>query len=161
MTAGLPGTGIGGLFYLLLVLLMPLREAWRGPGERTDVHRWRIIGGKLAITSGILVALWLEAWTLFVVFGLRQDSLAASLGVSAELTAHVARAASFATLASLGLVLFALALLRVFVRRPLPRAVRCGAGHSRARPYGRLKGHPQLIHFRESDPVRALDAGGS
>ena len=29
MIAGLPGAGIGGLYYLCLVLLMPIREAWR------------------------------------------------------------------------------------------------------------------------------------
>jgi hypothetical protein len=29
VTAGLPGTGIGGLFYLLCALLMPVREAYK------------------------------------------------------------------------------------------------------------------------------------
>lgn len=40
-------------------------------------------GGKLALAGGILAALWLEGWVLFEVFGLRQDSLAASAGASA------------------------------------------------------------------------------
>lgn len=128
MTPGLPGTGIGGLFYLLLVFFMPLREALRVLRGRGDVRRWRTIGGKLALAGGILAALWLEGWVLFEVFGLRQDSLAASAGASAEQAALAARAASFATLASLGLVLFALAVLRLLVRRPLPGALRCAAG---------------------------------
>lgn len=127
MTAGLPGTGIGGLFYLLLVLFMPLREAFRVLRGRGDARRWRTIGGQLALAGGILAALWLEAWVLFEVFGLRQDSLAAAAGASAEQAAHAARAASFATLTSLGLVLFALALLRLLVRRPRPSALRCAA----------------------------------
>ena len=130
MTAGLPGTGIGGLFYLLLVLLMPLREALRGVRGHHEAHRWRTIWGKLAIAGGILAALWLEAWILFVVLGLRQDSFAAALGLGAELAARVARAASFATLASLGLVLFVLVVLRVLVRRPVPGALRCAAATS-------------------------------
>jgi hypothetical protein len=124
MTAGLPGTGIGGLFYLLLVFFMPLREAVRGLRGRGDVRRWRTIGAELALAGGILAALWLEAWVLFEVFGLRQDSLAGAFGASAE---QAARAASFATLTSLGVVLFALAVLRLLVRRPRPGALRCAA----------------------------------
>jgi hypothetical protein len=117
MTAGLPGTGIGGLFYLLLVLFMPLRETFRGLRGRGDVRRWRIIGGKLALAGAILVALWLEAWVLFELLGLR-TLLAASTGAS---VGQAARAASLATLASLGLVWFTLAVLRVLVRRPRSR----------------------------------------
>ena len=51
-------------------------------------------------------------------------TLGAGAGASAE---RIARAASFATLASLGLVLLTLAFLRLFVRRPLPSARRCAA----------------------------------
>jgi hypothetical protein len=120
MTAGLPGTGIGGLFYLLLVLFMPLREAFRLLRGRGDVRRWRTIGGKLLLAGGILAALWVEAWVLFEMFGLRRESFAATFGANAEQAARAARAASFATLATLGLVLFALAVLRLLVRRPRP-----------------------------------------
>lgn len=130
MTVGLPGTRIGGLFYLLLVLFMPLRETFRVLRGRGDLRRWRTIGGNLALAGGILAALWLEGWVLFEVFGLWQDSLAAAFGASAEQAARAARAASFATLASLGLVLVALAVLRLLVRRPLPGALRCAAGRS-------------------------------
>jgi hypothetical protein len=122
MTVGLPGTGIGGLFYLLLVLVMPLREMLRILCGRGDVRRWRTIGGTLALAAGILTALWLEAWVLVEI--LRQNSLGTTAGASAE---RIARAASFATLASLGVVLVALAFLRLLVRRPLPSARRCVA----------------------------------
>ena len=121
MTPGLPGTGIGGLFYLLLVVFMPLREAFLVLRGRGDVRRWRTIGLMLALAGGILAALWLEAWLLFEVLGLRQ----LLPGTSAEQAARLARAASFATLASLGLVLVALAVLRLLARRPLPGARRC------------------------------------
>jgi hypothetical protein len=57
MTAGLPGTGIGGLFYLVSALLMPfvtLVRALRGrpvaPGEA-----FRQAG----VAVGILVAMWI------------------------------------------------------------------------------------------------------
>jgi hypothetical protein len=56
MTAGLPGTGIGGLFYLVSALLMPfvtLFRAMRGrpvaPGEAFR---------QAATAIGILVAMW-------------------------------------------------------------------------------------------------------
>ena len=127
MTVGLPGTGIGGLFYLLLVLVMPLREAVRILRGRGNVRCWRTMGGTLALAAGILAALWLEAWVLVEILGLRQNSLGAFAGASAE---RIARAASVATLASFGLVLLTLALLRLFARRPLPSARRCAAATS-------------------------------
>ena len=136
MTVGLPGTGIGGLFYLLLVLVMPLRETFRILRGRGDVRRWRTIGGALALAAGILAALWLEAWVLVEILGLRQNSLGASAGASAE---RIARAASFATLASLGLVLLALAFLRLLVRRPLPSARRCAVTTRTPRAVGSEK----------------------
>jgi len=47
MNVGLPGTGVGGLFYLLLAVLMPLHELWR-----------------TTIAGAILAALWVEGWLL-------------------------------------------------------------------------------------------------
>jgi uncharacterized membrane protein len=121
MTPGLPGTGIGGLFYLLLVVFMPLRETFRNLRGVRDGRRWPVIGGLLALAACIFTALWLEAWVLYQVLGLRS----VSLGVSAEQAGVVARAASVATLASLALVLVVIALLRLLVRRPAPGTLRC------------------------------------
>ena len=73
MTAGIPGTGIGGLFYLLLVILMPLREMSRALHERGDLRSWRPIGAKVMLAGGIFAALGLEAWVLFDVLGLRSS----------------------------------------------------------------------------------------
>ncbi|MCC7406988.1 MAG: hypothetical protein IT442_02885 [Phycisphaeraceae bacterium] len=41
MAAGLPSTGIGGIFYLLLVLWMPLRELQMTIQGRSSLARWR------------------------------------------------------------------------------------------------------------------------
>ncbi len=59
MTAGLPGTGIGGLFYLISALLMPFREAFRALVGRGDRARGQIAlqQGGLAVT--IVGAVWL------------------------------------------------------------------------------------------------------
>lgn len=54
--AGLPGTGLGGLFYLLLAFWMPLAElprTLRGQSSRT---RWRRIGTQFGLACGIVAA---------------------------------------------------------------------------------------------------------
>ena len=106
---------------------MPLREAFRIARGRNDRRRWPRIGRLFALAGGIIAALWLQAWVLFGVLGLRQVSLVDLVGLSLEQAARLARVASVATLASLGLVLVLLALLRLLVRRPVPSAMRCAA----------------------------------
>lgn len=64
MTAGLPGTGIGGLFYLLLVFWMPCREIYLLCCGKSSMQRWRAIGFFLAMTAAIIVTTWGEAWIL-------------------------------------------------------------------------------------------------
>jgi hypothetical protein len=59
MMAGLPGTGIGGLFYLLAALCLPLRFAWlRARGQRDRHHRVFVIR-QLAMSMSMLAAVWL------------------------------------------------------------------------------------------------------
>jgi hypothetical protein len=64
MTAGLPGTGIGGLFYLLLVFWMPCRELYHVCRGRSTPQRWRAIGFYLALTAGIVILTYGEAWLI-------------------------------------------------------------------------------------------------
>jgi hypothetical protein len=67
VTAGLPGTGIGGLFYLLCALLMPVREAYKyiasGGAHRPDGRALAQAGMALGILVMIyvtgVVMLWL------------------------------------------------------------------------------------------------------
>lgn len=59
MTAGLPGTGIGGLFYLLSALLMPLRELWlvlrTGGSHQPRPLAWR----QACMAAAIVLVTWL------------------------------------------------------------------------------------------------------
>ncbi len=64
MTAGLPGTGIGGLFYLLLVFMMPCREFYMLCRGRSSPQRWKDIGFYLALTVAIIVTTYGEAWLI-------------------------------------------------------------------------------------------------
>jgi hypothetical protein len=54
--AGLPGTGLGGLFYLLLAFWMPLAELPRTLRGRSSRARWRRIGTQFALACGIVAA---------------------------------------------------------------------------------------------------------
>ncbi|WP_299050184.1 hypothetical protein [uncultured Nocardioides sp.] len=56
MTAGLPGTGLGGLFYLLLALYMPLHELVRTLQGRGSRERWRLALTQMLIALGIIAS---------------------------------------------------------------------------------------------------------
>lgn len=70
MTAGLPGTGIGGLFYFVLVLLMPVREAVRVVQGRSSVARWKTIALHWLLLAGIIKALFGFSWLVQGGFGM-------------------------------------------------------------------------------------------
>jgi hypothetical protein len=54
--AGLPGTGLGGLFYLLLAFWMPLAELPRTIQGRSSRARWRHVGTQFALACGIVAS---------------------------------------------------------------------------------------------------------
>lgn len=64
MNAGLPGTGIGGLFYILLALLMPLRELYLTARGRSSRERWLLVLQQLMIAVGIVAALGATGWAV-------------------------------------------------------------------------------------------------
>ena len=66
MTAGLPGVGLGGLFYCCLVLWMPIRELYLVCHGRSTWARWKTISFFWLILGAIFAALWSEAWLLQV-----------------------------------------------------------------------------------------------
>jgi len=64
MTAGLPGTGIGGLFYLISALLMPFREAFDAISGRSDRGRRQMALQQGGIALTILGAVWVTGLVL-------------------------------------------------------------------------------------------------
>jgi hypothetical protein len=71
MNPGLPGAGIGGLFYVLSALWMPVCELWRlrrgdNPGQ------WVLVGRQVAIAVGIVAAMSGVFWALDTVLMLKQ-----------------------------------------------------------------------------------------
>jgi len=55
MNVGLPGAGIGGLFYLLCALAMPFKEVFLTITRRGHKFRYRLIATQLSIATGIVL----------------------------------------------------------------------------------------------------------
>lgn len=56
MNAGMPGTGLGGLFYVVLALSMPLLEVVRTVQGRSSRERWRLALTQASIALGVVAA---------------------------------------------------------------------------------------------------------
>lgn len=64
MNAGLPGTGLGGLFYLICAVLMPINEiilTLRGHSSR---QRWLLVARQFGIAAGIIGTLAATYWLM-------------------------------------------------------------------------------------------------
>ncbi len=55
MFAGLPGIGVGTLFYVLMAFWMPLRELPRVLRGRSSVAMWKLIVEQIFYAAGIVV----------------------------------------------------------------------------------------------------------
>jgi hypothetical protein len=64
MTAGLPGTGIGCLFYLLSALCMPFIEVYMTCRGRSSRQRWKLVATQLGFALGIAGGFWVTGWCL-------------------------------------------------------------------------------------------------
>ena len=59
MTAGLPGTGIGGLFYLVAALCLPLRFVWLRARGHHDGRQGLLVCKQLMMSMSMIAAVWL------------------------------------------------------------------------------------------------------
>lgn len=75
--AGLPGTGLGGLFYVLLALSMPIVELVATLQGRSSPERWRQVGIQFALACAIVAAV-----SGTVVVYLRIADVPSTLGLS-------------------------------------------------------------------------------
>lgn len=58
MIAGLPGTGIGGMFYLLASGWMLLREGWSKLNKRQDLSRSKVVKRQILLALLIVAGIW-------------------------------------------------------------------------------------------------------
>lgn len=60
MSAGLPGLGLGGLFFILSALIAPLFELWRLARGRSSIAAWRAVGRQLGQAAAMIAAIYLS-----------------------------------------------------------------------------------------------------
>jgi len=65
MTAGIPGTGLGGFFYLLCALLMPFHELISLCAKRDKKKpRWNMVLRQTGSALAVLLGIWATGWLL-------------------------------------------------------------------------------------------------
>jgi hypothetical protein len=125
-SAGLPGTGIGGLFYLLAALTSPVRFLVRRAARGRPAGSWRDVIDVAVIAIGVIGGIWFAGWLLGVVLASHPAALSGLSPRAFVASGHAANvlrvAAVIAGLATLALVLggVELALLVSRLRRRLP-----------------------------------------
>ena len=96
--AGIPGTGIGGLFYALAALLSPLRHMWRRRSDRPTTSSAREVLGTTLLALGVIAGIWVTGWLLgfLVPRQVLQFASAAAPARSIAVTPNVVRVAAIA-----------------------------------------------------------------
>ena len=69
MSAGLPGLGLGGLFFVLSALLAPFVELIRTARGRSSVAAWRAVGRQFALALTMVAAVVLTFRLLYALAG--------------------------------------------------------------------------------------------
>lgn len=122
MTVGLPGTGIGGIFYLLLALCMPVMEFVRTLKGRTNLKRWFFVALQLLFVFGVIAVMWSELWLLNKSLALLWGTLKVNgpllvVDQAFRQTKIMAMASASASFVSLTFVITGVHVLRFFVHR--------------------------------------------
>jgi hypothetical protein len=82
MTPGMPGAGIGGIFYLLSAVLMPFRELYRTLRGRSSRARWLGVGRQVGLASMIGGSVWATGWFLGLLLRPRAGNGASSAEIA-------------------------------------------------------------------------------
>lgn len=122
MFAGLPGIGVGTLFYVLMAFWMPLREMPRVLRGTSSLATWKLILRQLFYATGIVVTVtFAEKVVLWVLGDSQIKPLSPATWVHSELGAHAAGSVLAAPIAAsillLGGVLLTVEVLRVIYGR--------------------------------------------
>ncbi len=74
MTAGLPGTGVSGFFYFILVGFMPFLELYQMTRGKSSLARWRVIGFHWFVTFCIFGVVGIEYYLAMLGLGWLQST---------------------------------------------------------------------------------------
>jgi len=62
MTPGIPGVGLGGLFFLICVLVAPILELVQTFRGQSSLERWRLVIRQAAMAASIVFATTVSLW---------------------------------------------------------------------------------------------------
>lgn len=117
MNIGLPGTGIGGLFYFFSALVMLGIEITRIIRRKKDSRKSQIARRVIPMLTGIIITMLLLDWAVSMVIA----------SIHASLSSGAARQTSyqiftwqpiFLSMLTLGIIVFSVQVLKLLVRRP-------------------------------------------
>lgn len=87
MTPGIPGVGLGGLFFIILALMTPIFELIRTIRGQSSLARWQLVARQAVMAVSIVVAttatLWLFELILISIKGDAQSSVVGNFPVMA------------------------------------------------------------------------------
>lgn len=119
MFAGLPGIGVGTLFYIITALWMPVREMGLLVRGRSSLARWRLVGTQVIYAWSVIVSIMIaDRVLMWVMGGMTPGSFSPALILHRELgvrAPHSIMAAPMtASVLLLGGVLLAVELSRLY-----------------------------------------------
>ena len=114
MIAGLPGTGIGGIFYLLLAIWMPIRQIWTESVKKTRPKGWKRITQHLFMTLCIIAGMTVTGLILgYIISNIVKNSVTS---VSQKVVNVLHVTPFIISIATLIFVFILIHLTRVFLR---------------------------------------------
>ena len=126
MTAGLPGTGIGGVFYFLSALFMPITEIVMTLRGTSSIARWLLVFRQLTIAACIFAGMWLLGLFAGLLFDIFTAAQPVVLGAARDLHTHIVQTAFrinifhiapiLMSIATLSAILTLTNVLRLFIR---------------------------------------------
>ena len=125
MFAGLPGLGVGTLFYVLMAFWMPIREIERVVRGESSLARWKAIARQLFYASAIIATVMFAERVLLWLIAESPQPFSPAAMLHQELGARAAEsilaAPIVASLLVLGGVIVSVEALRIFVRLRGPK----------------------------------------
>jgi hypothetical protein len=123
MAAGLPGTGIGGLFFILSAFFMIVVELQRTVRGKSSLARWRIVGRHAGVAAAMVASVTATIWLVHgLLFAASDKSGTAGTKTSSSLAHEIVPFSPvLITMAVLMMVLLTSYLAKfVFSRRTTP-----------------------------------------
>jgi hypothetical protein len=108
VSVGLPGTGIGGVFYLMSALCMPFHEGYRALAGRSNARSRGVVARQFLLALGVLGGIWIAGWLIGLLL-IRVPAVAVAMNALPGLAGHTSTvlktASFFLAFATLGAVL--------------------------------------------------------